>query len=92
MLKWLASIDLSKPYNHVFQLLNTTKSMAEYMQFTSRYTCYYVHVWPLEHEDAFTQHSVRFSDEQWAALRQVVLQLENKMRRATNSQKKQGLK
>ena len=75
-LKWLNSIDPSKPHNEPFKLKEKAGSMEFYSTCWQRYVCYCVRVWPLGRQGAESERGVRFTDAQWAALGTVVAALD----------------
>ncbi|VTT56144.1 unnamed protein product [Fusarium fujikuroi] len=64
-LKWLGSIDATKPVMKPFR----------YKQ-EKRYLCYCARIWPLGRDKAQEEHGIRFTDEQWGYLADVIRQLD----------------
>lgn len=76
-LKWLASIDPSKPRGRPFGLKDVASSMTRYKTYWKRYLCYCVRVFRAGRDASADTHGVRFTDEQWSQLGVIVQQLDN---------------
>jgi hypothetical protein len=75
-LKWLASIDPSKPAGDPFRMKQEATTTDWYSSCWQRYVCYCVRVWPLGRDGAKAEYGIRFSEAQWAALTEVVERLD----------------
>jgi superfamily II DNA helicase RecQ len=75
-LKWLNSVDPSKPSGQPFQLKQNAGSMEWYSTCWQRYLCYCTRIYMLGREGAEEQHGARFTDEQWARLDDAVAALD----------------
>ncbi|KAK2684344.1 hypothetical protein QWA68_016956, partial [Fusarium oxysporum] len=75
-LKWLGSIDSTKPSTKPFKLKQQAESMDRYSADWERYLCYCAHVWPLGRDRAREEHGIRFTYEQWGHLADVIRQLD----------------
>jgi hypothetical protein len=75
-LRWLGSIDATKPGTKPFGRKQETASMDRYSADWERYLCYCARIWPLGQDGAREEHGVRFTDEQWGYLADVIRQLD----------------
>ncbi|KAH7187165.1 hypothetical protein DER44DRAFT_620036, partial [Fusarium oxysporum] len=75
-LKWLGSIDATKPVTKPFGNKQEAATMERYSADWERYLCYCARVWPLGRDKAREEHGIRFTDEQWGHLADVIRQLD----------------
>ncbi|KAK7947162.1 uncharacterized protein PG986_011483 [Apiospora aurea] len=75
-LRWLESIDPSKPAGRPFRAKEHADTMTRYRGYWQRYLCYCVRAHGLGRQEAEAQRGVRFADRQWDALADVVDALE----------------
>ncbi|KAJ0124103.1 Uncharacterized protein HZ326_31482, partial [Fusarium oxysporum f. sp. albedinis] len=75
-LKWLGSIDATKPVTKPFGHKQEAATMERYSADWERYLCYCARVWPLGRDKAREEHGIRFTDEQWGHLADVIRQLD----------------
>jgi hypothetical protein len=75
-LKWLGSIDATKPVTKPFGHKQEAATMEQYSADWERYLCYCARVWPLGRDKAREEHRIRFTDEQWGHLADVIRQLD----------------
>ncbi|KAH7231121.1 hypothetical protein BKA59DRAFT_504581 [Fusarium tricinctum] len=75
-LKWLGSIDATKPVTKPFGNKQEAATMERYSADWERYLCYCARVWPLGRDKAREGHGIRFTDEQWGYLADVIWQLD----------------
>jgi hypothetical protein len=92
-LKWLGSIDATKPVTKPFGHKQEEATMDRYSANWERYLCYCARVWPLGRDKAREEHGIRFTDEQWGHLADVIRQLDivadhNKRREEDQGQRK----
>ncbi|KAG7408575.1 hypothetical protein Forpe1208_v012130 [Fusarium oxysporum f. sp. rapae] len=95
-LKWLGSIDATKPVTKPFGHKQEAATMERYSADWERYLCYCARVWPLGREGAQEEHGIRFTDEQWGHLVDVIRQLDivadyNKRREEDQRQRRRQL-
>ncbi|KAK4441873.1 hypothetical protein QBC34DRAFT_432084, partial [Podospora aff. communis PSN243] len=74
-LKWLASVDPTKPVGQPFSVKEKEKTWEFYSGRFQRYLCYCVRVFPLGRRTAQRTHRVRFTSKQWQGLAAVVQRL-----------------
>jgi hypothetical protein len=75
-LKWLGSIDATKPVTKPFGHKQEAATMGRYSADWERYLCYCARVWSLGRDRAQEEHGIRFTDEQWGHLADVIRQLD----------------
>ncbi|KLP12887.1 Uncharacterized protein LW94_14400 [Fusarium fujikuroi] len=75
-LKWLGSIDATKPVTKPFGHKQEAATMERYSADWERYLCYCARIWPLGRDKAQGEHGIRFTDEQWGHLADVIRQLD----------------
>ncbi|KAK2923532.1 hypothetical protein FoTM2_015689 [Fusarium oxysporum f. sp. vasinfectum] len=75
-LKWLGSIDSTKPSTKPFGRKQQAESMQRYSGYWERFLCYCVRIFPLGQAGAQKEHGVRFTDEQWGHLGDMIQQLD----------------
>ncbi|KAM0540363.1 hypothetical protein ACHAO7_011272 [Fusarium culmorum] len=75
-LKWLGSIDSTKPSTKPFGLKQQAESMQRYSGYWERFLCYCVRISPLGQAGAQKEHGIRFTDEQWGHLNDILRQLD----------------
>ncbi|TVY79618.1 hypothetical protein Focb16_v008164 [Fusarium oxysporum f. sp. cubense] len=95
-LKWLGSIDATKPVTKPFGHKQEAATMERYSADWERYLCYCARVWPLRREGAQEEHGIWFTDEQWGHLVDVIRQLDivadyNKRREEDQRQRRRQL-
>lgn len=76
-LKWLASVDPSKPAAEPFGLKQEQDTMDWYVSCFQRYLCYCVRIRLLGRKQAWEVHAIVLSREQWAKLGAVVEELDS---------------
>ncbi|RFN54792.1 hypothetical protein FIE12Z_930 [Fusarium flagelliforme] len=75
-LKWLGSIDSTKPSTKPFGRKQQAESMQRYSGYWERFLCYCARIFPLGQAGAQKEHGVRFTDEQWGHLGDMIQQLD----------------
>ncbi|EXK76569.1 hypothetical protein FOQG_18689 [Fusarium oxysporum f. sp. raphani 54005] len=85
-LEWLGSIDPTKPVSTPFGRKQHTDTIDRYSACWQRYLCYCVRIQPLGRDGAKMEHGIRFTDEQWDALADIVRRLDT----VADKKKKQG--
>lgn len=75
-LKWLASVDPTKPVGKPFDVKEKEETWKFYCSRFQRYLCYCVRVWALGRRKARQTHRARFTDKQWQELGGVVRRLD----------------
>ncbi|EWY79916.1 hypothetical protein FOYG_16980 [Fusarium oxysporum NRRL 32931] len=75
-LKWLGSIDATKPVTMPFGHKQEAATMERYSADWERYLCYCARIWPLGRDKVQEEHGIRFTDEQWGHLADVIQQLD----------------
>ncbi|KAG7408486.1 hypothetical protein Forpe1208_v012075 [Fusarium oxysporum f. sp. rapae] len=85
-LEWLGSIDPNKPVSTPFGRKQQSDTMDRYSACWQRYLCYYVRIQPLGRDGAKTEHGIRFTEEQWNSLADIVQQLDT----VADKKKRQG--
>ncbi|KAL9560703.1 hypothetical protein ACKAV7_015194 [Fusarium commune] len=75
-LKWLGSIDATKPVTKPFRHKQEAATMERYSADWERYLCYCARIWPLGRDKAREEHGIRFTDKQWGHLADVIRQLD----------------
>ncbi|SLM37315.1 Zinc finger, C2H2 [Lasallia pustulata] len=81
-LRWLNSVDPSKPVGEPFRLKEAASTTYRYELLVKRYLVYCVRVGELGREGADEQHGIRFNDEQWRILTEIIEQVENGLNRS----------
>ncbi|KAF5265527.1 hypothetical protein FOXYS1_3658 [Fusarium oxysporum] len=71
-LEWLGSIDPTKPVSTPFGRKQQSETMDRYSACWQRYLCYCVRIQPLGRDGAKTEHGIRFAEEQWDAMTDIV--------------------
>ncbi|KNB04586.1 hypothetical protein FOXG_06642 [Fusarium oxysporum f. sp. lycopersici 4287] len=87
-LEWLGSIDPTKPVSTLFGRKQQSDTMDRYSACWQRYLCYCVRIQPLGREGAKTEHGIRFTEEQWNSLIDIIQRLDT----VADKKKKQGQK
>ncbi|SCN82182.1 uncharacterized protein FFB20_12475 [Fusarium fujikuroi] len=85
-LEWLGSIDPTKPVSTPFGRKQQSDTMDRYSACWQRYLCYCIRVQPLGRDGAKTEHGIRFTEEQWNSLADIVQRLDT----VADKKKKQG--
>ncbi|KAJ9413909.1 hypothetical protein QL093DRAFT_2594845 [Fusarium oxysporum] len=85
-LEWLGSIDPTKPVSTPFGRKQQSDTMDRYSACWQRYLCYCVRIQPLGREGAKTEHGIRFTEEQWNSLADIVQRLDT----VADKKKRQG--
>ncbi|KAH7190511.1 hypothetical protein DER44DRAFT_797014 [Fusarium oxysporum] len=85
-LEWLGSIDPTKPVSTPFGRKQQSDTMDRYSACWQRYLCYCVRIQPLGRDRAKTEHGIRFTEEQWNSLADIVQRLDT----VADKKKKQG--
>ncbi|PNP83695.1 hypothetical protein FNYG_02966 [Fusarium nygamai] len=85
-LEWLGSIDPTKPVSAPFGRKQQSDTMDRYSACWQRYLCYCVRIQPLGRDGAKAQHGIRFTEEQWNSLADIVQRLDT----VADKKKKQG--
>ncbi|RKK76561.1 hypothetical protein BFJ71_g16904 [Fusarium oxysporum] len=85
-LEWLGSIDPTKPVSTPFGRKQQSDTMDRYSACWQRYLCYCVRIQPLGREGAKTEHGIRFTEEQWNSLADIVQRLDT----VADKEKRQG--
>ncbi|KAL5592492.1 hypothetical protein FOBRF1_013518 [Fusarium oxysporum] len=85
-LEWLGSIDPTKPVSAPFGRKQQSDTMDRYSACWQRYLCYCVRIQPLGRDGAKAEHGIRFTEEQWNSLADIVQRLDT----VVDKQKKQG--
>ncbi|RBA11859.1 hypothetical protein FPRO05_14175 [Fusarium proliferatum] len=85
-LEWLGSIDPTKPVSTPFGRKQQSDTMDRYSACWQRYLCYCVRIQPLGRDGAKAEHGIRFTEEQWNSLADIVQRLDT----VVAKQKKQG--
>lgn len=75
-LKWLQSVDPTKPVGEPFDVKEKDKTWDFYCSRFQRYLCYCVRAWSLGRRGARREHRVRFTDKQWEGLGAMVQRLD----------------
>jgi hypothetical protein len=75
-LKWLGSIDATKPVTKPFGHKQEAATMERYSADWERYLCYCARIWPLGRDRARKEHGIQFTNEQWGHLADVIQQLD----------------
>jgi hypothetical protein len=75
-LKWLGSIDSTKPSTKPFRRKQQAESIQRYSGYWERFLCYCARIFPLGQAGAQKEHGVRFTDEQWGHLGDMIQQLD----------------
>lgn len=75
-LKWLASVDPTKPVGEPFRMKDRDKTWEFYCGRYQQYLCYCARMAELGRSRARREHGVQFNNEQWRALRAMVRQLD----------------
>ncbi|KAK5996336.1 hypothetical protein PT974_03092 [Cladobotryum mycophilum] len=87
-LKWLISIDPTRPAAMPFGRKQEAGTMERYSSYVQRYLCYCARVWPLGRSGAKAEHGVRFTASQWGSLGEVMQRLDALM--ATGPDRNEG--
>ncbi|KAK2685260.1 hypothetical protein QWA68_015647 [Fusarium oxysporum] len=85
-LEWLGSIDPTKPVSTPFGRKQQSDTMDRYSACWQRYLCYCVRIQPLGRDGAKTKHGIRFTEEQWNSLADIIQRLDT----VADKKKKQG--
>jgi superfamily II DNA helicase RecQ len=72
VLRWLASVDPSKPAGKGFEVKQEEETMGRYRDYWKRYLCYCVRACRLGRREARERRRIRFTDEQWNPLTGIV--------------------
>ncbi|KAL5592811.1 hypothetical protein FOBRF1_013119 [Fusarium oxysporum] len=75
-LKWLGSIDSTKPSTKPFGRKQQAESMQRYSGYWERFLCYCARISPLGQAGAQKEHGIRFTNEQWGHLDDMIQQLD----------------
>ncbi|KAL3587410.1 hypothetical protein FPOAC2_13307 [Fusarium poae] len=75
-LKWLNSIDPTKASATPFGRKQVAESMQRYSTYCERFLCYCARILPLGKAEAQKEHGVRFTDEQWGHLSDMIQELD----------------
>ncbi|KAG4275400.1 hypothetical protein FPRO04_14400 [Fusarium proliferatum] len=75
-LEWLGSIDPTKPVSTPFGRKQKSDTMDRYSACWQRYLCYCVRIQPLGRDGAKTEHGIRFTEEQWNSLADIIQRLD----------------
>lgn len=75
-LKWLASIDPTRPSSRPFGKNQEVATTERYSSYWQRYLCYCARVRPLGRAGAKSEHGIRFTNSQWAGLEEVIQRLD----------------
>ena len=85
-LEWLGSIDPTKPVSTPFGRKQQLDTMDRYSACWQRYLYYCVRIQPLGRDGAKTEHGIRFTEEQWNSLADIVQRLDT----VADKEKRQG--
>ncbi|SCO88968.1 uncharacterized protein FRV6_13096 [Fusarium oxysporum] len=85
-LEWLGSIDPTKPVSTLFGRKQQSDTIDRYSACWQRYLCYCVRIQPLGRDGAKMEHGIRFTEEQWNSLADIVQRLNT----VADKKKKQG--
>ncbi|GKU11382.1 unnamed protein product [Fusarium langsethiae] len=85
-LEWLGSIDPTKPVSTPFGRKQQSDTMDRYSACWQRYLCYCVRIQPLGRDGAKIEHGIRFTEEQWNSLADIVQRLDT----VADKKKRQG--
>ncbi|OBS17295.1 hypothetical protein FPOA_12210 [Fusarium poae] len=85
-LEWLGSIDPTKPVSTPFGRKQQPDTMDRYSACWQRYLCYCVRIQALGRDGAKAEHGIRFTEEQWNSLADIVQRLDT----VVDKKKRQG--